>query len=119
MAVVVPAGKTNKLQKAIHKMPTYPGRVVDPKYSADDVFLQVSRDKLNLDRSMAVDSIFRPVLWTQLNRMGTETHIQTEKDADKSTADRQRKAKKTPHKNMDDLLVSGPKPEKVIFISSH
>ena len=56
-------------------MSLYPCCIVDPKYSADDVLLQVGRNKLHLDRSVAVDSIFWPVLWAQLNKIGTYTNI--------------------------------------------
>lgn len=56
-------------------VPPYPCSVVDPKYSADDVLLQVGRDEFHLDGSMPVDSIFWPVLWAQLNKIGTYTHV--------------------------------------------
>lgn len=52
----------------------YPRCIVDPEYSADDVLLQVGGDKLHLDVSVSVDTIFWPVLWTQLNRNGRDTH---------------------------------------------
>lgn len=52
----------------------YPRCVVDPEYSADDVLLQVGRDKLHLNWPVAVDSVFRPVLWAQLNKTRTDTH---------------------------------------------
>ena len=55
-------------------MPPYPCCVVDPEYPADDVLLQVGRDKLHLDGSVAVDSVFWPVLWAQLNKIGTYIH---------------------------------------------
>lgn len=93
--------------------PPYPSRVVNPKYSADDVFLQVSGDELHLDGSVAVDSVFRPVLWTQLNR--TDTFRRKEMQTNQH-AGRENKAKKQ-NKNMDDLLVSGSKSVEVIFIS--
>lgn len=64
-------------------MPPYPCCVVDPEYPADDVLLQVGRDKLHLDGSVAVDSVFWPVLWAQLNKTGTytHTHIHTRREA--------------------------------------
>lgn len=52
----------------------YPCCIVDPKYSADDVLLQVGGDELHLDGSVAVDSVFWPVLWAQLNKIGMYTH---------------------------------------------
>lgn len=58
-------------------MSLYPCCIIDPKYSADDVLLQVGGDKLHLDGSMAVDSVFWPVLWAQLNKTGTHTRIHT------------------------------------------
>lgn len=94
LAVVITAGKTSKSHK-LHKtgsraaklpavadfvqqcdpaVSPYPCGIVDPKYSADDVLLQVGRDEFHLDGSVAVDSVFRPVLWTQLNKGGTYKH---------------------------------------------
>lgn len=125
LAVVITAGKTNKLQKlqkmgsraeGLHVNPLtqlqylfffpkqttfclkhdpavspYPCGVVDPKYSADDVLLQVGRDEFHLDRSMPVDSIFWPVLWTQLNKIGTYTHTYMHTQRPVHTQTRQRK----------------------------
>lgn len=56
----------------------YPSCVVDPKYSADDVLLQIGGDELHLDGPVAVNSIFWPVLWTQLTKIHTKTHIKTQ-----------------------------------------
>lgn len=81
-------------------MPPYPCCVVDPEYPADDVLLQVGRDKLHLDGSVAVDSVFWPVLWAQLNKTGTYTHTHTFTHAEKQvhqhthTLTKQRKANK-------------------------
>lgn len=57
-----------KVENIINQV--HPRCVVDPEYSADDVLLQVGGDKLHLDVSVTVDTIFWPVLWTQLNRKG-------------------------------------------------
>lgn len=81
----------------------YPSRIVDPEYSADDVLFQISGDKLHLDGSVAVDSVFWPVLWAQLNQIGmcTYTRIHTYREmhvhqhADKSTKGNTRKGKMT------------------------
>lgn len=80
----------------------YPCCVVDPKYPADDVFFQVGRDELHLDVSVAMDSIFRPVLWAQLNKTGRyrHTHEQTHTSADTSTKQTQEIHRK------DDSLAS-------------
>lgn len=61
----------------IHPTVPYPGCVVDTKYPADDVLLQVSGDELHLDVSVTVDSVLWPVLWAQLNKIGRLTHTHT------------------------------------------
>lgn len=85
----------------------YPCCIVDPKYSADDVLLQVGGDELHLDGSVAVDSVFWPVLWAQLNKIGmyTHTHVysHTHKRHAGTPAHTQTKQRKT-QKKKDSLV---------------
>lgn len=88
----------------------YPSRIVDPEYSADDVLFQISGDKLHLDGSVAVDSVFWPVLWAQLNQIGmcTYTHTHTHIQRNACTPARRQINKGKHKKRKDDLLVSDP-----------
>lgn len=46
----------------------YPSHVTDAEYSVDDVLINVCRDKLHLDGSVAPRCLLGPVLHTQLRQ---------------------------------------------------
>lgn len=45
---------------------THPGCVVDSENAADDIFLQIGRDKLHLQGAETMEAVLRPILRTQL-----------------------------------------------------
>jgi hypothetical protein len=47
---------------------THPSLVTDAEYSVDDVFIDVCRDKLHLDGSIAPRGLLGPVLHTELRQ---------------------------------------------------